>query len=159
VKRANPRAQEIALRLLARRDHSFRELRQKLLIREISSAEADAVLQDLSARGLLDDSRYARKAAFHLSSEKLLGPRRIREKLTLKGIAPDLLAQAEKEAAREFSMEDRLKKLTQTKLKQQAFHQLSPPEQKKLARFLYQRGFSWSEIRDFLHKAGGWFEE
>ena len=147
------------MRLLTRRDHSLKELRQKLLIRKISSAEADAVLQDLSARGLLDDARYARKAAFHLGSEKLLGPRRIREKLTLKGIAPDLLAEATREATRESPPEERLKRLTQIKLKQRLLSQLSFPEQKKLARFLYQRGFSWSDIREFFYKAGGWFEE
>ena len=94
MNKKSPQAEETAFRLLARRDHSLKELRQKLLIRKISSAEADDVLQELSARGLLDDARYARKAAFHLGSEKLLGPRRIREKLTLKGIAPDLLADA-----------------------------------------------------------------
>ena len=147
------------MRLLTRRDHSLKELRQKLLTRKISCAEADAVLQDLSARGLLDDARYARKAAFHLGSEKLLGPRRIREKLTLKGIAPDLLEEAEKQAAQELPPKERLKRLAQMKLKQRTFRELTPPEQKRLARFLYQRGFSWGDIREFFYKAGGWFEE
>jgi regulatory protein len=159
VKKKSPPAQEIAIRLLARRDHSLRELRQKLLIRKISSAEADAVLQSLSAGGILDDGRYARKSAFHLSAEKLLGPRRVREKLSRKGIAPELLAEAARDAEREFPPDERLKKLAQTKLKQRTLRELSPSEQKKLARFLYQRGFSWGDIREFIHKAGGWFEE
>ncbi len=155
----SPQAREIALRLLARRDHSRHELRQKLLIRKVPPAEADAVLQTLAASGLLDDERYARRAAFHLAAEKLLGPRRVREKLARKGIPPDLLAEAEKEAAREVSAEERLKKLARTKLKQRTLGDLSPSEQKKLARFLYQRGFSWGDIQEFFHKAGGWFEE
>jgi len=159
VNRKSPQAEEIAFRLLARRDHSLKELRQKLLIRKISSAEADAVLQRLAAGGLLDDGRYARKSAFHLSAEKLLGPRRVREELSRKGIAPELLAEAAKDAEREFPPEERLKRLAQSKLKQRTLSELSPPEQKKLARFLYQRGFFWGDIREFIHKAGGWFEE
>lgn len=144
---------------MARRDHSLKELRQKLLIRKISSAEADALLQRLYAKGLLDDERYARKLALHLTAEKLLGPRRVREKLARKGIAPELLAEAAKDAEREFLPDERLKRLAQTKLKQRTLRELSLPEQKKLARFLYQRGFSWGDIQEFFHKAGGWFEE
>ena len=159
VKKESPPAEEIAFRLLARRDHSIKELRQKLLIRKISSAEADAVLQSLAAGGLLDDGRYARKSAIHLSAEKLLGPRRVREELARKGIAPELLDEAAKDAEREFPADERLQRLAQAKLKQRTLRELSPPEQKKLARFLYQRGFSWGDIREFFHKAGGWFEE
>jgi SOS response regulatory protein OraA/RecX len=159
VKKKSPRAEEIAFRLLAHRDHSLKELRQKLLIRKVSSAEADALLQRLYAKGLLDDGRYARKLAFHLTAEKLLGPRRVREKLARKGIAPELLAEAAKDAEREFPPDERLKRLAQTKLKQRTLRELSLPEQKKLARFLYQRGFSWGDIQEFFHKAGGWFEE
>ena len=147
------------MRLLALRDHSLKDLRQKLLIRKISAAEADAVVAGLSVRGLLDDGRYARRAAVHLSAEKLFGPRRIREKLARSGVAPDLLAEAEKEAAREIPAEERLKKLAKMKLKQRELGELSLPEQKKLARFFYQRGFSWGDIQEFFQQAGGWFEE
>lgn len=159
VKKKSPQAEEIAFRLLARRDHSLKELRQKLLIRKISSAEADTVLRGLAARGLLDDGRYARKTAFHLSGEKLLGPRRVREELARKGIAPEVIGEVAKDAEREFPPDERLKRLTQTKLKQRTLSELSPPEQKKLARFLCQRGFSWGDIREIFHKAGGEFEE
>jgi len=154
-----PQAQEIALRLLTRRDHSIKELRQKLLTRNIPPAEAEAVLLDLSARGLLDDARYARKLAFHLSAEKLLGPRRIREKMTLKGIPPDLFAEAEREAEREFPPGERLRRLVRTRLQQRTVKELTPPEQIKLGRFLYQRGFPWSDIQELFYRAGGWFEE
>ena len=79
--------------------------------------------------------------------------------MTRKGIAPELLAEAAKDAEREFPPDERLKRLAQTKLKQRTLSELSLPEQKKLARFLYQRGFSWGDIQEFFHKAGGWFEE
>lgn len=150
---------EIALRLLSRRDHSRQELRQKLLLRRIAPAEAEAVLGDLVARGVLDDARYARKAALYLGGEKLLGPRRVREKLSQKGIPPDFLAEAEKDAEREFPAEERLRSLARNKLKSRTLGELSPPEQGKLVRFLYQRGFSWGQIREFFYKAGGGFEE
>lgn len=155
----SPQAQEIALRLLARRDHSRLELLQKLLIRKIPSPEADDALRRLAAQGLLDDERYARRLAHHLSGDKLLGPRRIREKLSLKGISRDLLAEIEKETGRETPPDERLRKLAQIKLKRRALHELGPREQRKIAQFFYQRGFSWNDIREFFHKAGGWFEE
>jgi regulatory protein len=159
VKKEHPQAEEIAFRLLARRDHSRKELRQKLLIRKIQSADADAVLQSLAARGFLDDNRYARRMAHHLSAEKLLGPRRVRETLARKGVAPELLAAAEKEAGAEFPPQERLKKLAENKLKRRTCAELSPPEQRKLARLFYQRGYSWDDIREFFNQAGGWFEE
>ena len=159
MNRKNHPAEEIALRLLARRDHSRKDLRQKLLIRKFSPAEADAVLGSLSARGFMDDARYARRMALHLSAEKLLGPRRVRETLARQGISAETLASAAEEAEREFPAEKRLRKLAETKLKRRAFGELSPPEQGKLARFFYQRGFSWEDIQGFFHNAGGWFEE
>jgi regulatory protein len=159
VNKKSPRTEEIAFRLLARRDHSLQELRQKLLIRKIPSAEADAVLKRLASEGLLDDERYARKAAIHLGAEKLWGPRRIREKLARKGIAPELLDEAAAEAERDLPAGERLQRLARAKLKQRRIEELPPPEQMRLARFLYQRGFSWGDIREYFHKAGGWFEE
>jgi regulatory protein len=159
VNRKNLPAEEIALRLLARRDHSRQELRQKLLMRKVSPAEADAVLERLAAQGLVNDARYARRMAVHLSAEKLLGPRRIREHLARRGVSADLLGAAEEAAERETPPEKRVQKLAESKLKRRTLEELAPPEKRRLARFLYQRGFSWDDIQGFFHKAGGGFEE
>lgn len=48
-----------ALRYLARREYSRAELRRKLLGPEVNVAELDAVLDDLEAKRLLSDRRYA----------------------------------------------------------------------------------------------------
>ena len=48
-----------AVRLLARRDYSRAELRQRLTARGASPAEVDAVLDDLERAGYLSDARYA----------------------------------------------------------------------------------------------------
>lgn len=48
-----------ALRFLARREHSRAELRRKLLVDDVSAAAVDAVLDDLEAKRLLSDRRYA----------------------------------------------------------------------------------------------------
>jgi regulatory protein len=50
---------ERALRLLARREHARAELAGKLAGHAESAEEIDAVLDDLVARGLLSDARYA----------------------------------------------------------------------------------------------------
>lgn len=159
MKKKTRNAEEIALRLLARRDHSRRELRQKLLIRDISPAEADAVLGSLTTRGFLDDGRYAFRMTVHLSAEKLMGPRRVRETLARKGVPAELLAAAQEEADRELPPRERLQKLAEAKLKRRAPGDLNPGERRKWARFFYQRGFSWDDIREFFREAGGWLEE
>lgn len=159
MKKKDSPAEEIAFRLLARRDHSRRELRRKLLLREISSAEADRAVEKLAAGGLLDDWRYARRLALHLGREKMLGPRRIREWLVRRGVPADLLAAAEKEAEREDPAADRLRRLAEARLRGRDPGSFSRREQEKWARFFHQRGFSWEEIRDLFAKTGGKFEE
>jgi regulatory protein len=58
-----PALRELALRLLARREYARAELAQKLAANTEAHAksaeEIDAVLDELAARGLLSDARYA----------------------------------------------------------------------------------------------------
>ena len=53
--------------LLARREHSVEELRQKLVQRGFESQAVDSVLADLKERGDISDVRFAETMISHLS--------------------------------------------------------------------------------------------
>ncbi len=152
-------ADSIALRLLSFRDHSRKELLQKLISRKISRSQAEEIVGRLERQGFLDDARYARRMMFHLSKEKLVGNQRIHQKLTQKGIPPDCIQRVMEEAEIELPSQERVYRLLQLKLKHRTLTDLSAQERKKLGFFLYQRGFSWSEIQEVFHLAGGLNEE
>ena len=88
----NPSARARALRLLARRDHTRLELKQKLTPHVEDAAELDALLDDFTERGWLSEARVvdqlvqARRARF--------GPARIRRALIEKGVPETLIAPA-----------------------------------------------------------------
>jgi len=79
-------ARSTALALLARRAHTRLEIRRKLLQRAFPRAEVEACLDDLAARGWLNDAATA--AA--LASARLRGGRgraRIASELSAKGVS------------------------------------------------------------------------
>lgn len=73
-----------ALALLARRDHSLRELRERLGRQGHPPEAIEAALLELSARGWLDETRSARDLASSLTRSRGLGPARVRDTLARK---------------------------------------------------------------------------
>jgi regulatory protein len=149
----------VALRLLALRDHSRQELRQKLIAKDFTPAEVDEVVERLAGKGYLDDARYARRLAAYLGRERMLGPRRIVQKLLQKGLSSDLVDEAVAAGEGDFPAPERLRRLLQKKLGNRFPDPLSTEEMKKLGRFFFQRGFSWGDIQDIFHRRGGFTEE
>ena len=52
-------AYQVAVKLLARREHSIQELRRKLSSREFSNDSIDAAVSSLQEADLVSDTRYA----------------------------------------------------------------------------------------------------
>jgi regulatory protein len=80
-----------AVRLLARREHSARELSRKLVERGIDEAAAASVVRDLAADGWQSDQRYAES----LLRQRVMqgyGPLRISAELEAAGVARELAA-------------------------------------------------------------------
>jgi regulatory protein len=75
-----------AVALLARRDHSTSELRQKLKQRGYLEHAIEPVLIDLEESRKLDDARYGANVAGS-RSRRAYGPARIRSELLRKGVA------------------------------------------------------------------------
>ena len=85
-----PTAAERALRLLARREHTRRELEQKLKAHVEDPAEIQRVLDDFTARGWLSEARAAEQLV-RLKRGRF-GTARIRHTLTEKGVPQHLIA-------------------------------------------------------------------
>lgn len=127
----------VAMNLLARREHSAYELKQKLKLRDFDVAGIDAALELLQQDRLQSDSRFTENYVHHRVSAGF-GPIKIRHELRQKGVGVDLVDEYLPRSNRQWDalMErQRIKK----------FGQEIPadyPLRMKQARFLQNRGFS-----------------
>ncbi len=152
-------AEETALGLLARRDHSREEMRLKLTAKGFPPAEIEDTLRKLEAKKILDDSRYARHLAISLAQEELLGPQRLRQKFFQKGIPADLAQDAMAIAEATFSVKERLRQIVERKLKGRRLDELTLSEKEKLAGALHRKGFPWEDVQATLNESGGFADE
>ena len=126
-----------AMDLLARREHSEQELRQKLQSREFDSQQIDEAIHSLLRDGLLSDERFTESYVNHRFNAGM-GPVKIRYELRQKGVA-DELADLYLE-----TFEDRWDELMR-QLRQRKYGAAIPGDyaaRMKQARFLQNRGFS-----------------
>ena len=84
------RCKDKAMWLISFRDHSRRELLDKLR-KDYPEDVAEAAVDRLEELGLIDDGRYARRYTADLVNLKHLSERGIRQKLREKGIDRDLI--------------------------------------------------------------------
>ena len=96
------RANEKALYLLEFRNHSQKELQDKIKRSGISQEAAKEAAEKMEEIGLLDDAAYARNLARTLFERKKYGMRRVQQELKLKGISPEIIEQV----LAEFEPED-----------------------------------------------------
>ncbi len=125
-----------AVGLLARREHSVFELRQKLRQKGALSAEIDDVLQRLVERNYQSDERFA-LSYVRTRVAAGFGPIRIRVELVARGVAPELIDTA-------LSRSDVFWQQQLSALWQRRFHGKLPKNQQEYGRqvrFLVQRGF------------------
>ena len=131
-----------ALRLLARRDHSPLELRNKLLMRHFDEVLVAAVLDELVERNLLSDQRFA-EVFVRGRFARGYGPLRIRAELRERGVGEQVIegVLAELSGAWNESV---------VRQREKRFGASYPDDYRELARqkrFLQQRGFSGDQIQ------------
>jgi regulatory protein len=85
-----PTPRATALNLLARREHSERELRRKLLAKGFDQTDIQTTLSALINEGLLSNTRFI-EAYVHHRRQKGYGPLRIQAELNARGISEDLI--------------------------------------------------------------------
>ena len=132
-----------ALKLLAAREHSRRELERKLAQHEAEPGQLKAALDELQARGFIDEQRVVDSLLHRRASR--LGTGRIRQELQAKGLDAERVALAV--ASLKASEVERAREVWRKKfgvLPQDA------AQRAKQARFLAGRGFGGEVIRSVL---------
>jgi regulatory protein len=140
-----PACRRTALELLARREHSRRELTRKLRIRGFPAEVVGPVLDELEQSGALADARFT-DTFVRSRVAKGQGPQRIRSELAERGIDD-----AAADAVLRGSEVDWLEKIRAVRRKR--FGPELPrdyAERAKQARFLQYRGFDSAQIRAAL---------
>ncbi|MBE0485877.1 regulatory protein RecX [Marinobacter sp.] len=139
------KARSVALRLLARREHSRYELSLKLRQRQIDGGIIDAVLDDYEREGWLDDHRFADVYA-RQRMDSGYGPLKILAELQQRGVkhSPECLAIA--------SEDDWCRSAIRMREKRFGLGCVDNNLSEKLrqARFLNRRGFSASHVEQAL---------
>lgn len=144
-------ARNYALRLLAIRPRTVRELRDKLARRGHSAEAVAALVADLSAAGLLDDARFARMWIEGRAALKPMGQARLRAELAAKGVARELIDEALAGLREELDEPAAALKLAQRKAR--AWRELATEaRERRIAGFLGRRGYSGGVISATLKK-------
>lgn len=149
-------AKHTALRFLARRPRTEKEIRDKLREQEFSDAEIAATLQALRDARLVDDEAFAR--AFILNQARLRGkgPLALKQQLLLLGVRKETIDQALKEMLDEHTQQAVALEAAR-KYVQRSTRSRSDPRavRRKLAAFLTRKGFSWDVVSQVLTTALG----
>jgi regulatory protein len=136
-----------AVALLARRDYSSGELRQKLADRGYVEIAIEPVVEELIASNKVNDERFGQNVVAY-RARRGQGPARIRQELRRSGLSNEAIEEAVKrsEDAPDFLA---LARAARTR-KFGAAIPKDPKERAKQARFLQYRGFSTDHIRAAL---------
>ena len=136
-----------AIDLLSYRDHSKRELVDKLA-RSSDRGVAEEAVAHLEESGLVDDRRFAAAYAQEVCRTKSWGPRRIRFELQSRGISPEIAVQTVEEL--EIDEEAAIREIVLRKYS-------LPFDQKTKKRafdYLYRLGYGSGEIAAVLRELG-----
>jgi regulatory protein len=132
-----------ALRHLVRREHSRAELARKLAPHAESSQGLEALLDQLTAKKMLSDERYAHERA--RSMARKYGAARIRQDLKAKGVERQII-----EAVSTGDELERARAILSRKYREPAD---TREELARRARFLQGRGFSMAVIGRLLRSS------
>ncbi len=137
-----------ALRLLARRPHSRRQLRRKLA-RSHSAKQIASVLDDLQEVGLLDDLSVALDRARYCRHQRKWGDARLRADLRRLGIDAKMIDSVLLRLDQHGSEQDALDSVVQTWIGRRGRPE-TVAELKKLFDHCSRRGFPSGKIRECL---------
>lgn len=126
---------------LSRRDHSVKELREKLL-RTVDEASAEKAIERFEELGYLDDEKFARNYAEHLFKNKNYSNNHVKQELYKKGISRDIVAEII-----EDSEIDSVESII-TIINKKYYSKLNAENGKeKIVAALMRKGFSYGDIK------------
>lgn len=139
------RARERALYILERRDHSKKELFDKVRRTNSESASLYAV-ERMEELGLVDDSTYARKLVKDLVDRKHLSGRRLKYEMHRKGIEDNLVEEVIDEL--EIDPVEQIRKIIVQKYQD---HLEDDKKKRRAVAALQRMGYSWDDIKTAIH--------
>ena len=141
---------QYALRLLARKKYSTKEMHDKLNKKCLSSTDIVSVIDKLQEYTYLDDRDYAESYIYTKShTTRPISTRSLAYLLMQKGIAQDIIDQE----LQSCEDKDLIKKALHYKLNTTAYSKLTAEEQrKKIVPFLASKGFSWQDIKEAIEE-------
>lgn len=134
-----------SLDLLARREHSIWELRQKLRQRFTGFREVEPVLLQLEEQKFLCDERFSLNFVRSRMANRSWGAYRLRAELKQRGVAGQWIDQALASEVDESVLREKAEALVR-----KFGFPTDPAAKRKLAQKLYQRGFSQELINQVL---------
>lgn len=140
------RARERALYLMESRDHSYRELFDKLE-KNYSEDICFEVCNRLAEIGVINDRRYAEKLCRQLFEVKKLGRYRVRQEMRLKGLGSEIIEEAMENFSEEDEPFERLEKLVEQKYERYLTDRKGV---EKVKNALARKGYSFGEIKEVL---------
>lgn len=141
-------AYSYALTLLARRELTAFELRERLVRKKIAEAEADEVVARLRADGTLNDRRAAVAIARTHAVVKTRGRIRIAHELEARGVPQDIARAALDEVFGELSEPELLERALRKRLR--SGHITSQAQFRRLYAYLVRLGFPSHQVVPLL---------
>ena len=143
-----------ALQLLARRELTEKELRDRLIDRDHPRDEIDRVVAHLLESKTLDDSRVARAHARTAADVKGRGRLRVMRELNAMGVARETATEAVAEVFAEVDERALISKALQKKMRGKS-RISDAAEHARLYQYLMRQGFTPAAILAALRKLGG----
>ena len=144
-------AKEKAMRLLAHRARSRKELNDRLFRAGFSENHIEWTLGELDRLNLINDAEFAKMFARDRMLSKPMGEFLLRQELRHKGILDPDIELAIQEAYKEQSESQYARKLAVKQKKKQM--KLNPEKaQQRVADFLQRRGFHWDITKDIMEQ-------
>jgi regulatory protein len=142
------------LRLLARRELSVKQLRDRLVDREHPADEIDRAIEHLLETKALDDARVARAYARTASNVKGRGRVRVMRELSAMGIAKDTASEAVAEVFADVDERGLIAKALQKKMRGRP-RIADAAEHARLYQYLMRQGYTPAGISAALRKLRG----
>jgi regulatory protein len=147
-------AMDAALKLLSMRLHSRAELLRKLKRREYGDEVLEAVMEDLTRLGYLNDARFAQAKSLSLAQHKKHGRRRALQELRKAGVTTEV---AERALGKVYDTHDTLAVARELAAKQASrLKRLDPlVARRRLIGMLQRRGFDYDDIKPVVDEVLG----
>lgn len=133
--------------LLSRRDHSVKELREKLL-RTVDGESADRAIEKFTEMGYLDDEKFASAYAKHLFETKNASVYVVKQELMKRGISLDIIGKV----IDNYDDYDAVGSIIEIIRKKYLSKLSAENGREKVITALMRKGFSYSDIKTALNR-------